>query len=64
MAALEPALDDPRPLVLLDTFELMSATSIYLRDTLLPSLPAEGAVIIAGRGRRRTPAGSPAAGRP
>jgi len=49
MAALEPALADPRPLVLLDTFELMSATGIYLRDRLLPGLPAEGAVIIAGR---------------
>src|SRR6476661_6110092 len=27
----------------------MTATSIYLRDVLLPSLPAQGAVIIAGR---------------
>ena len=48
-AALEPALADDRPLVLLDTYERMSATSIYLRDVLLPALPAAGAVIIAGR---------------
>lgn len=48
-AALEPALADERPLVVLDTYERMSATSIYLRDVLLPGLPAEGAVIIAGR---------------
>jgi hypothetical protein len=47
--ALEPALDAERPLVLLDTYERMSATSIYLRDVLLPGLPARGAVIIAGR---------------
>jgi hypothetical protein len=47
--ALEPALADERPLVLLDTYERMSATSLYLRDVLLPSLPAAGAVIIAGR---------------
>jgi hypothetical protein len=48
-AALEPALADDRPLVLLDTFERMSATSFYLRDVLLPNLPAAGAVVIAGR---------------
>ena len=48
-AALEPALAGERPLVLLDTFERMSATSLYLREVLLPGLPAQGAVIIAGR---------------
>jgi hypothetical protein len=47
--ALAPALADARPLVLLDTYERMSATSPYLRDVLLPGLPAAGAVIIAGR---------------
>jgi hypothetical protein len=47
--ALAPAMADERPLVLLDTYECMSATSPYLRDVLLPGLPAEGAVIIAGR---------------
>jgi hypothetical protein len=49
LAALEPALEAKRPLVLLDTYERMSAMSLYLRDVLLPGLPAEGAVIIAGR---------------
>jgi hypothetical protein len=47
--ALAPALAAERPLVLLDTFERMSATSLHLRDVLLPSLPAAGAVVVAGR---------------
>jgi hypothetical protein len=47
--ALAGALAAERPLVLLDTFERMSATSLHLREVLLPSLPAEAAVIVAGR---------------
>lgn len=48
-SALAAALAAQRPLVLLDSFERMSATSPHLRDVLLPSLPAEAAVIVAGR---------------
>ena len=38
-----------RPLILIDTYERMSALGGYLRSTLLPSLPANAAVVIAGR---------------
>src|SRR4051794_23542206 len=47
--ALAPALIEERPLVLLDTFERMSAMAGHLRDELLPALPGRAAVIIAGR---------------
>src|SRR5918998_1984764 len=38
-----------RPLVLLDTYERMSALGGYLRGRLLPSLPAGAVIVIAGR---------------
>jgi hypothetical protein len=49
-AALEAAQSSPRPLVLIDTYERMTALDGYLRRELLPGLPGEGLVVIAGRG--------------
>jgi hypothetical protein len=37
------------PLIMFDTYERMSAVSGYLRQRLLPSLPARSLVILAGR---------------
>jgi hypothetical protein len=37
------------PLIMFDTYERMSAASGYLRQRLLPSLPARSIVILAGR---------------
>ena len=39
-----------RPVVLIDTYERMSALDGYLRRGLLPTLPARTLVVIAGRG--------------
>src|SRR4051812_25988171 len=39
-----------RPLVLLDTYERMAALGPYLRTTLLPRLPEQAIVVVAGRG--------------
>ena len=47
--ALAPARDAERPLVLFDTWERMTALGGYLRRELLPSLPAQAVVVIAGR---------------
>jgi hypothetical protein len=47
--ALAPALDAARPLVIFDTWERMTALGGYLRRELLPSLPAQAVVVIAGR---------------
>ena len=38
-----------RPLILIDTYERMSALGGYLRSTLLPSLPGRAVVVVAGR---------------
>ncbi|HEX8205817.1 MAG TPA: ATP-binding protein [Solirubrobacteraceae bacterium] len=43
--------DEPRPLVLFDTYERMSALDGWLRQTFLPSLPAGALVVLAGRRR-------------
>jgi hypothetical protein len=48
--ALAGARETERPLVLLDTYERMSALGPYLRTTLLPSLPERAIVVVAGRG--------------
>jgi hypothetical protein len=48
-AVLAGARDCERPVVLIDTYERMSALDGYLRRGLLPSLPAESVVVIAGR---------------
>ncbi len=40
---------DERPLILIDTYERMSALDTYLRRELLPGLPSTSLVIIAGR---------------
>jgi hypothetical protein len=51
--ALEAALSDVRassqPLVLIDTYERMSGLDGYLRRALLPSLPGNAVILIAGR---------------
>jgi hypothetical protein len=39
----------PRPLILIDTYERMSALGWYLRNELLPHLPDSAVVVIAGR---------------
>src|SRR6202043_2095654 len=44
-AALEAAQSSSRPLVLIDTYERMTALDGYLRRELLPSLPGEGLVV-------------------
>src|SRR5438270_5062321 len=49
-AALHEVRDSKRPLILIDTYERMTALDGYLRRELLPSLPGEALVVIAGRG--------------
>ncbi len=48
-AVLCGARDSEQPLVLIDTYERMTALDGYLRRGLLPSLPARSVVVIAGR---------------
>src|SRR3954447_12309300 len=48
-AALAPARAAERPLLLIDTYERMTALGGYLRRGLLPSLPDRAVVVIAGR---------------
>lgn len=48
--ALRIVADDPRPVVLLDSYEHMGALDSYLRRQLLPNLPDDALVVIAGRG--------------
>ena len=43
--------DEPRPLVLFDTYERMTALGGWLRQTFLPALPAGALVVLAGRRR-------------
>jgi hypothetical protein len=47
--ALEPARKFDRPLVLIDTYERMTALGGHLRRTVLPTLPEHTIVVIAGR---------------
>jgi hypothetical protein len=47
--ALAPAFEADRPLVIFDTWERMPALGGYLRRELLPTLPAQAVVVIAGR---------------
>jgi AAA ATPase domain len=49
-AALRDAARHARPLVLLDSYERMTALGPYLRRELLPGLPDQALVVIAGRG--------------
>jgi hypothetical protein len=48
-AALAAAREEPEPLVLIDTYEQMTALDGYLRGTVVPSLPERALVVIAGR---------------
>jgi hypothetical protein len=48
-SALGDITDAPRPLILFDTYERMSAADGWLRGRLLPSLPAHALVVLAGR---------------
>ncbi|MEA2449289.1 MAG: hypothetical protein QOG63_1221, partial [Thermoleophilaceae bacterium] len=47
--ALEGVDAEPLPLVMFDTYERMAAAGAYLRQRLLPSLPEQSVVILAGR---------------
>jgi AAA ATPase-like protein len=49
-AVLSAARESELPLVLIDTYERMTALDGYLRRGLLPSLPDRAVVVIAGRG--------------
>ena len=49
-AVLCGARDSEQPLVLIDTYERMTALDGYLRRGLLPSLPDRAVIVIAGRG--------------
>jgi hypothetical protein len=49
-AALAGARASPRPLVLIDTYERMTGLDGRLRRDLLPALPGDAVVVIAGRG--------------
>jgi hypothetical protein len=48
-SALGDVTDAPQPLILFDTYERMSAAGGWLRARLLPSLPAQSLVVLAGR---------------
>jgi hypothetical protein len=48
-AVLSGARESAQPLVVIDTYERMTALDGYLRRGLLPSLPARSVVVIAGR---------------
>ena len=48
--ALKQAAEYPRPLVLIDSYEQMTAFDSFLRRELLPDLPDQSVVVIAGRG--------------
>lgn len=48
-AALATAREEPEPLILIDTYEQMTALDGYLRGTVVPSLPERALVVIAGR---------------
>jgi hypothetical protein len=51
-AALAPALDsddEPKTVVLIDSFELLAELDAYLRDQLAPRLPANAVLVLAGR---------------
>lgn len=49
LAALGDAQQSSRPLLLIDTYERMSGLDGYLRRVLLPSLPGNAVIVIAGR---------------
>ena len=50
-AALAGVTEEPRPLLLFDTYERMTALGGWLRRRLLPRLPAGSLVVLAGRRR-------------
>jgi hypothetical protein len=49
-AAMREATQHSRPVVLLDSYERMTALDPYLRGELLPALPDQALVVLAGRG--------------
>lgn len=50
-AALAGAREDAQPLILIDTYERMTALDGYLRGSVVPALPERALVVIAGRER-------------
>jgi hypothetical protein len=49
ISPLEVLAQQPRSVLLLDTYELLTPLDAWLRETLLPRLPAQTLVVIAGR---------------
>src|SRR5690242_3792528 len=49
-AAVREAAQHAKPVLLLDSYERMTALDPYLRSELLPGLPDQALVVIAGRG--------------
>src|SRR5215468_2459911 len=49
-AAMREATQHSRPVVLLDSYERMTALDPYLRSDLLPALPDQALIVLAGRG--------------
>jgi hypothetical protein len=47
--AIEPALNEERPFLLLDSWERLSALDAHLRQNILPRLPSSARVVIASR---------------
>lgn len=50
-AALSDVVDAERPLIVIDTFELVSSLEGYLRDVVVPGLPERALVILSSRVR-------------
>ena len=51
LAACADSSDDDRPVLLIDSFEQISALAPVLRDQVLPTLPSSAIVVVAGRQR-------------
>ena len=49
LAGVDGAAADPRPVILVDSFEQIEALAQTLRDSVLPAMPAAAVVVIAGR---------------
>jgi hypothetical protein len=50
VSALDALVGRPRPVLLLDTFEAAAGLEDWVRERLAPMLPADGLLVIAGRG--------------
>lgn len=48
--SIEPAFEERAPVVMIDSFERIAALAVPLRERILPKLPDDALVVIAGRG--------------